>query len=176
MSQTQESPTTARERRHTWHDPGPVLATAAGLDGLEVMQRIADGRLPYPPLAGTLGVSRFEVGPGHVVVGLEPEEFHYNPLGTVHGGVVASLLDTAAGCAVHTTLPAGGGYTTVDLHTRFLAPVRRETGPVHATGTLLHRGSRTATAVARLEDAGGRLLAHATSTCLLRTEAAGAGR
>jgi uncharacterized protein (TIGR00369 family) len=173
MTQTQRTAT--RERRHAWQDPGPVLAEAAGLDGLEVMRRIADGRLPYPPLASTLGVTRFEAGPGRVVVGLEPEEFHYNPLGTVHGGVVAALLDTAAGCAVHTTLPAGAGYTTVDLHTRFLAPVRTATGPVLATGTVLHRGSRTAAAEARLSDAGGRLLAHATAACLLLTPA-GAGR
>ncbi|MGF1663904.1 MAG: PaaI family thioesterase [Kineosporiaceae bacterium] len=175
MSQTQRAETPVRERRHSWQDPRPALAEAAGLDGLEIMRRIADGRLPFPPLAGTLGYSRFEAGPGRVVVGLDPEEFHYNPLGTVHGGVIATLLDTAAGCAVHTTLPAGTGYTTVDLHTRFLAPVRVATGPVLATGTVLHRGSRTATAEARLDDAGGRLLAHATAGCLLLSPA-GTGR
>lgn len=166
MTQTQEDGA-IRERSYTWHDPAPVLAEAMTLDGLEVLRRIADGRFPPPPLAGTLGVARFEADEGRVVVEVEPAEFHYNPLGTVHGGVIASLLDTAAGCAVQSTLPVGTTYTSVDLHTRFLAAVRHDTGLVRAVGTVLHRGSRTATAEARLEDRAGRLLAHATSSCLL---------
>ena len=98
---------------------------------------------------------------------MEPREFHYNPLGTVHGGMLATLLDTAAGCAVHTTLPAGVGYTSMDLSVKYLRPVTVASGTLRCVGTVLQRGRRTALAEARLTDAADRLVAHATSTCLL---------
>ncbi len=98
---------------------------------------------------------------------LTPQEFHYNPLGSVHGGVIATLLDTAAGCAVHTTLPAGVGYTSLDLTTKFLRPVTVGSGRLRCEGTVLSRGRRTALAQAQLIDERGALVAHATSSCLL---------
>jgi uncharacterized protein (TIGR00369 family) len=98
---------------------------------------------------------------------MEPREFHYNPLGTVHGGMLATLLDTATGCAVHTTLPAGVGYTSMDLSVKYLRPVTVESGTLRCVGTVLQRGRRTALAEARLTDGADRLVAHATSTCLL---------
>ncbi len=168
MTQTQLADATpTRTRSYSWQDATAAWRAARGLSGLETLRRMADGELPPPPLAETLSFSAVTVGEGCFAVRLVPAEFHYNPLGTVHGGVLAALLDTAAGCAVQTTLPADTGYTSADLHTRFLAPVRVETGELHCEGSVLHRGTRTATAMARLEDGGGRLLAHATSTCLL---------
>lgn len=104
---------------------------------------------------------------GRVTIHLKPREFHYNPLGTVHGGVLATLLDTATGCAVHSTLPAGVGYTSVDLITKFLRQVTIETGRLRCEGVVLSAGQRTALAEARLTDGQGKLLAHATSTCML---------
>jgi uncharacterized protein (TIGR00369 family) len=125
------------------------------------------GELPFPPLAATRDFKDFIVEPGRVTVTLLPAEHHLNPLGSVHGGVLAALLDTACGCAVHTTLPAGTGYTSLDLSTRFLRAVTPATGLIRCEGEVLTRGSRTATAQARITDESGRLLSHATSTCLV---------
>ncbi len=165
MMQTQ--PVT-RGRSYTWDDPGPGLArlpVTAGADLLRAMER---GELPVPPLAATLDFERIAVvAEGVVELTLVPGEHHLNPLGTVHGGVIAAMLDTVAGCAVHSVLPAGTGYTSLDLHTRFLRPITPATGRVRAEGTVVSRGSRTATAEARLVDERDRLLATATSTCLL---------
>jgi uncharacterized protein (TIGR00369 family) len=107
------------------------------------------------------------VAPGEVVFTLEPAEYHYNPIGSVHGGVYPTLLDSATGCAVHTLLPADVGYTTLDLAVKFLGPMRVDTGTVACTGKVVHLGSRTALAEARIESAAGRLLATATSSCLI---------
>lgn len=107
-----------------------------------------------------------EVGAIHVE--LEPDAArHYNPLGTVHGGVIATLLDTAAGCSVHSTLAAGEAYTSLDLTVKYLRPVTAESGRLRAVGRVVSRGRRTALAEAQLFDAGGRLVAHATSSCML---------
>lgn len=165
MNQTQ---TGERERSYTWDDPAPALARlplTAGADLLRAMER---GELPTPPLAATLDFERITVvQEGTVELTLVPGEHHLNPLGTVHGGVIAAMLDTVAGCAVHSVLPAGTGYTSLDLHTRFLRAITPATGRVRAEGTVVSRGSRTATAEARLVDARDRLLATATSTCLV---------
>ena len=157
-----------RERSYSWPDPAPVRQAAAkGSSGLELLTAMADGRLPFPPIGHTLDFDEFAVGEGWARVGLTPQEFHYNPLGTMHGGVIAALLDTAAACAVQTTLPPFTGYTSVDLTTKFLRPVTLATGHVTCDGVVISRGNRTALAEARLTDAGGRLLAHATTTCML---------
>lgn len=163
-----EAAASARLRIVTWADPAP-MSTAAGMTGLEIMTAIADGRLPSPPIASLVGFERLVVEEGVVTVTLIPAELHYNPLGTVHGGVISTLLDTVAGCAVQTTLPAGTGYTSLDLAVKFLRPVTAGTGRVTAVGTVAHRGGRTALAHASLTDAAGRLLATATSTCLILT-------
>jgi uncharacterized protein (TIGR00369 family) len=101
------------------------------------------------------------------VFAVEPAEYHYNPIGLVHGGLACTLLDSAMGCAVHTTLPAGTGYTTLELKVNLIRPLTRETGRVLCEGTIIHVGGRTATAEARITDAAGALYAHATTTCMI---------
>jgi len=171
MSQTQESTPHAAEhertRTYSWEDPAPTAAALPGLSGAELLGAMAAGELPPPPIMRTLGIEAWSFEVGRAVFTLVPAEHHYNPLGSVHGGVIATLLDSAAGCAVHSVLPAGTGYTSVDLVTKYLRPVTTRTGRVTAEGSVIARGSRTALAEARLTDEQGRLLAHATSTCLL---------
>ncbi|MEU5965991.1 PaaI family thioesterase [Micromonospora parva] len=164
MTQTQEP---ARSRTFTWADPS-VNATQVGRrSGLDMLRAMIAGELAAPPVMHLLDMSRMEADEGRVVVELTPQEFHYNPLGSVHGGVLSTLLDTAAACAVHTTLPAGVGYTSLDLNVKFLRPVTVDSGTLRCEGTVLQRGRRTALAEARITDAAGRLTAHATSTCLI---------
>ena len=167
MRQTQAQRDAPRTRTHHWQDQAPTLAALRRLPGAEVLAAIGAGELPAPPVMSTLGVEAVSFEVGRAVFALVPQEFHYNPLGSVHGGVIATLLDSAAGCAVHSVLPAGTSYTSVDLAIKYLRPVTARTGRVFAEGTVLHRGSRTALAQARLTDGGGRLFAQATSTCLL---------
>lgn len=156
-----------RVRVVSWDDPEATATMARERDGLEFIQAMAVGAVPPPPIARLLGVRLASAVKGRVVFTLEPEEFHYNPIGSVHGGVYAMLLDSAAGCAVQTMLPLGTGYTSLDLSVRFLRPVRITTGTVTCTGTVTHLGRRTALAEAHLEDGAGALLATATSNCLL---------
>jgi uncharacterized protein (TIGR00369 family) len=156
-----------RERTYSWLDPAPFLAALATTPGLALLEAMMRGEIPEPPIARTLGFLEFQAQAGRVTVTLQPSEHHLNPLGTVHGGVLCTLLDTVCGCAVHTTLDAGTGYTSLDLNTRFLRPVTAATGLIRCEGEVIARGARTATAQARLVDARDRLLAHATSTCLL---------
>jgi uncharacterized protein (TIGR00369 family) len=137
-------------------------------DGLAFLEAIRDGELPPPPIAELLGFRIHDLRPGAVTFALDPAEKHYNPLGMVHGGVAATLLDTVMACAVQSQLPAGVGYTTLDLNVRYVRPVTVETGTVLATGKVLHLGRRTATAEAELTAAhSGALLAHSTSTLLV---------
>jgi uncharacterized protein (TIGR00369 family) len=164
MTQTQHP---ARTRTYSWEDPGISAAALADRSGLEILKAIGTGEIPPPPVMQTLGITGVEVGEGRMVFRLQPQEFHYNPLGTMHGGVLATLLDSAAGCAVHTTLPAGVGYTSLDLTTKFLRPVTMRSGLLQCEGTVLSRGSRVALAQAQVLDGQGRLVAHATSSCLI---------
>lgn len=156
-----------RERTHQWSDPRETAASAMHSDGLTFIRAMASGEVPPPPIATLLGMSVAEVEPGRVVFTLEPAEFHFNPIGSVHGGVYATLLDSAAGCAVHTTLPLGARYTSLDLSVKFLRALRADSGTVRAEGTVVHAGSRTALTEARLLDGDGRLCATATSSCLI---------
>ncbi|MER7417482.1 PaaI family thioesterase [Micromonospora peucetia] len=164
MTQTQDP---ARSRTFSWSDPGINAAQVGRRGGLELLRAIIAGELAAPPIMHLVDISRMEADEGRVAVELVPQEFHYNPLGTVHGGVISTLLDTAAACAVHTTLPAGIGYTSLDLNVKFLRPVTVASGTLRCEGTVLQRGRRTALAEAKLLDAKSRLIAHATSTCLL---------
>jgi uncharacterized protein (TIGR00369 family) len=165
MSETQAP---ARTRTFSWANPAGNAALLGRRSGLELLRAMRDGELPPPPVMHLLDMDpRMEVDEGRITVYLTPQEFHYNPLGTVHGGVLATLLDTATGCAVHSTLPAGVGYSSLDLSTKFLRPVTVRSGRLRCEGTVLSRGRRTALAEARLSDGDGRLAAHATSTCLL---------
>jgi uncharacterized protein (TIGR00369 family) len=156
-----------RARSFEWADPALIVSGAEGLSGLEAMQAIVDGTLPAPPIASAFGFSVTEVGPGRAVFAIEPAEWMYNPLGSVHGGVAATLLDSCMGCAVHTTLDAGVGYTTTDLQVRYLRGMRAGGGRVLAEGRVVHAGRRTATAEGRLylEDDPEVLFAHGTTGC-----------
>ncbi len=164
MTQLQD-PT--RTRTFSWSDPGLTAASLGRRSGLETLQAMIDGELPPPPVMSLLGMEQLEVADGRVSVLLQPQEFHYNPLGSMHGGMMATMLDTATGCAVHSTLPAGVGYTSLDLSTRFIRPVTVASGMLRCEGTVISRGRRTAVAQAELTDARGALVAHATSSCLL---------
>ena len=157
-----------RERTIAWHDPVAAAALGEGLSGLEYMQSIAAGEIPPPPIAVLLGFELVEVEEGRAVFAVTPQEFHYNPIGVVHGGLAATLLDSAMGCAVHSTLAAGTGYTTLEVKVNFARAITGATGRVVCEGTLIHRGRTVATAEGRVtaEDTG-KLLAHGTTTCLL---------
>jgi uncharacterized protein (TIGR00369 family) len=163
MTQTQA----VRSRTFSWNDPMASAAQLGARSGLDLLQAMVDGEIPPPPVMQMIGMDGFAAERGRVTIRLTPHEFHYNPLGSVHGGVLATVLDTATGCAVHSTLPAGMGYTTVDLTSKFLRQVTVDTGQLRCEGIVLSAGRRTALAEARLTDERGKLIAHATSTCLL---------
>lgn len=154
-----------RERTFAWEDPAVALRAGAGLSGLEYLEGIAAGTIPPPPVAAMLDFAIVEIAPGRVAFSMTPQEWMYNPLGSVHGGVVATLLDTCMGCAVHSLLAAGAGYTTTDLQVRYVRSLTASTGPVIAEGSVVHLGRRLATAEGRLRPAHGddRLLAHAST-------------
>lgn len=139
----------------------------ASMSGLDFLQRIGDGRFPSPPIAALLGIHPVEVECGRAVFSANPDARLYNPIGSVHGGFAATLLDTCMACAVHSKLKAGQGYTTVELKVSFVRAISAETGEVRAEGKIINFGRQIATAEGRLTDARGRLLAHATTTCLV---------
>jgi uncharacterized protein (TIGR00369 family) len=153
----------ASETRFGLAEPGDVAA----LSGLELLQAMIDGRLPAPAMAGTLGFRLVEVGEGKAVFEGEPWPGLLNPLGIVHGGWALTLIDSATGCAVHTTLPAGIGYTTVETKVNFSRPIAPEGGIARCEGSVVTRGRRIATAEARLLDADGKILAHGSSTLMI---------
>ncbi|WP_432586841.1 PaaI family thioesterase [Streptomyces sp. HD1123-B1] len=156
---------TARTRTHTWEPPAPDPEDIHR-SGLEVLQRILDGLRPAPPIGSTLGFRLVEAAEGRAVFEGEPGEHLLNPMGSVHGGFLATLLDSALGCAVLSTLPAGRLYTTAQLGVHLVRPVFADTPPLRCEGTVLHTGRTTATAEARVIGAtDGKLYAHATTTC-----------
>ena len=139
----------------------------AGLTGLQIMQAMLAGELPYPHIADTLDFGLVEVAFGKAVFQGTPQLKHYNPLGSVHGGWYATLLDSALGCAVHTTMPVGLAYTTAELGVNIVRAASAKSGPLRAIGQVLHSGRQLATAEARIVGADGKLYAHATTTCLV---------
>jgi uncharacterized protein (TIGR00369 family) len=150
-----------------WTDPGALAAAGRSMSGLDFLRAIRDGKLPPPPIAVLLGFRLMEVEPGHVVFECTPGEQHYNPIGVVHGGLAMTLLDSAMGCCVQTRVPAGSGYTTLEAKTNLVRAITDKTGRLRATGKVVHIGSRIATAEGRLEDASGKLYAHASTTCIV---------
>jgi uncharacterized protein (TIGR00369 family) len=156
-----------RTRTYRWVDPEQLARATRTTDGLVFSRQLAAGTLGPMPMAATLGYTFTEAEYGRVVFVGVPREIVCNPIGFVHGGFAAAMLDSAAGFAVHTTLPAGTGYTTLDLSVHHLRPITADLGPIRAVGTLLSRGRRTALAHAELRDPADRLLAHATSSCML---------
>jgi uncharacterized protein (TIGR00369 family) len=167
-----------RSRTIRWEDPATMPSRGADLSGLEVLRRIADGTFAPSPMTQLMGFTILEVSPGRVVFAATPAEYHYNPSGVVHGGFAATLLDSAMGCAVYSTAGAGLHCPTLELKVNLVRAITLATGTVRAVGTVLHRGRTTALAEGRIEDRDGRLLAHATTTCLFvpaRASQPGAG-
>jgi len=150
-----------------WTDPGALAAAGRSMSGLDFLRAIRDGKLPPPPIAMLLGFRLTEVEPGHAVFECTPGEQHYNPIGVVHGGLAMTLLDSAMGCCVQTRVPAGSGYTTLEAKTNLVRAITDKTGRLRAIGKVVHIGSRIATAEGRLEDARGKLYAHASTTCIV---------
>ena len=157
----------ARTRTITWEDPAPVARAGRTMSGLDLLQAVGRGELPIPPMLRTLGIEPLEVQPGRAVFAALPGEEHYNPLGVVHAGLAATLCDTAMGCAVHSLLPVGAGYTTLELKINLVRPLTSGTGPVRCEGEVIHLGSRIGTAEARVVGGDGKLYAHATTTCMI---------
>ena len=156
-----------RSRAYTWQDPTDTANAARQKNGLDFFGDMIGGKLPQPPIARTLDFQLTEVSEGTAVFEIDCSEFHYNPLGTVHGGVIATLLDSAMSCAVHTLLPAGSGYTTVEMKVNFVRPILADTGPLRCVGSVVHGGRRIATAEGKLIDDAGKLYAHGTTTCFI---------
>ena len=156
-----------RTRTITWQDPAEAAVLSQGLTGLEILHRISSGLIPAPPAAELVGFAPTYVMPGRIVFAYEPREEHYNTLGAVHGGILTTVLDTVMGCAVHSKLDAGIAPVTIELKTSFVDPVTLASGILRAEGTVVHPGSRVATAEAKLEGEDGTLYAHASSTWLI---------
>jgi uncharacterized protein (TIGR00369 family) len=156
-----------RERTVTWTDPAQSRFRGRSMTGYERLVAIQRGELAPPPAAALLGMQLDRVEPGRAVFSLLADEIHENPMGTMHGGIVAALVDTAMGCALSSRLDAEDGFTTLELKTNYVRAITQATGLIYADGTVVHAGGRVATTEARVHDAAGTLYAHATSTCLI---------
>lgn len=157
----------ARTRTFSWQDPMIGAAAAPTMSGLDYLNAIVRGELPPPPIAMMMNMTIETVEEGRVVFAVEPAEYHYNPIGMVHGGLACTIFDSAMGCAIHTMLPAGTGYSTLEIKVNFLRPLSLKTGRVYCEGKTIHVGRTTALAEARLLDAAGKLYGHATTTCMI---------
>ena len=151
----------------SWEDPAALAAKRQGMLGIDFLRAIRDGELPPAPIQNLMSFHLAEVDEGRVVFVAEPGEQHFNPIGVVHGGLAATLLDSATGAAVHTTLAEGEGYTTLETKFNLVRPMMARMGEVRAEGSVVHRGGRVATAEGRVTRADGKLLAHGTSTCMI---------
>jgi uncharacterized protein (TIGR00369 family) len=156
-----------RTRTFSWEDPRALAEAGRELSGLEYLQKIASGELPRPPISVLMNFALTELSEGRAVFTAEPAEYHYNPIGVVHGGLAATLLDSAMGCAIHSTLPAGVGYTTLEIKVNYIRPMTVGMEGVRCEAQVIHVGGRTATAEGRVLDARGKLYAHATTTCMI---------
>lgn len=151
----------------TWHDPRPSASAALQLSGLDFLTQMTEGQIPPPPISQLLGFELVEVHEGDATFEIKPDDSHYNPIGVVHGGLALTLLDSAAGCAVHSTLPAGLAYTSLETKVNFLRGITSATGTLRAHGWVTKPGKRAAFAEADLRDADGTVYATASSTCLV---------
>jgi uncharacterized protein (TIGR00369 family) len=157
----------ANTRTYTFGDPSNMAAVFRVTDGLEFAHQLASAQNGHTPMFATLGYALDVVERGRVVYVGQPGEHVYNPIGMVHGGYAAAMIDSAAGTAIQTLLPAGTGYTTMDLSLHNLRPISSETGPIRAVGEVINIGRRTALAQVEVLDGNGRLLSHGTSSCML---------
>lgn len=158
-----------RTRIVTWQDPLITANAARSMNGLDFMQAMIRGEVPPPPFGLLLGMQLIEVAHGRAVFTITPGEHLYNPIGVVHGGIAMTILDSATGVAVHTTLEQGVAYTTVDGHTNLIRPITKDTGLLRAEAHVMHVGRRIATAQGKLTDEAGKLYAHCVSTCAIFT-------
>ncbi len=151
----------------SWQDPLTMAQAARGMAGIDFLRGVRDGTIQPAPIQELIGMKLVEVEPGRAVWQFTPGEQHYNPIGTMHAGVTATLLDSAMACAVHSTIPLGKGYTTLEFKINLVGAVTTKSGVLRAVGKVVHGGKSTSTAEARLEDAAGKLYAHATTTCII---------
>ena len=158
---------TERTRTIIWENPIEGVKKGRSMSGLEYLRAMKNGEIPSAPIAVLMNMSVTEIEEGRIVFAVEPAEYHYNPIGTVHGGLAATLLDSALGCAIHTMLPAGVGYTTLEIKVNYIRSMTRDTGMVYSEGKVIYIGGRIATAEGRITDASGKLYAHATTTCII---------
>jgi uncharacterized protein (TIGR00369 family) len=158
---------TEREKTVRWREPAEALAVLPELDGIEFLKRMAAGDLPAAPIAGHFAMELTEVDHGSVTFTCRPDESHYNPIGMVHGGLVCTLLDSALGCATQTTLPAGTGYTSIEIKVSYLRPVSAASGPLTCVGRVTKPGKRVTFAEGEVLDNAGRTVATATGTLLV---------
>ena len=151
----------------SWSDPLQVAQAARSLSGIDFLRGMRDGTIRPAPIQELIGMKLVEVDPGRAVWEVVPGEQHYNLIGTVHAGIAATLLDSAMACAVHSSIPLGKGYTTLEFKINLVRAVTIKSGLLRAIGKVVHGGKSTATAEGRLEDASGALYAHATTTCII---------
>lgn len=156
---------TQRSHTFTWEDPQPHVAAGRRMSGLEYMQQIFRSEMPLPPIAVLMNMRGAEVEEGRLVFEAEPGEMHLNPIGLVHGGFAATILDSAMGCVVHTLLPQGMMYSTIQINIHYVRPVMPGQGVLRCEARALHQGRQMATASAELRDMAGKLYAHGTSAC-----------
>ena len=161
------SPETTRRREVVFQDPLPTAADGAGMAGLDYLRAISAGELPPPPMGVLMKLQPIEVEEGRAVFEGVPGEEHYNPMGMVHGGYATTLLDSAMGCAVHTTLAPGVGYSTATIEAKLVRPISADSGRLRCEANVVHRGRRQATVEGRITREDGKLVAHGTSTCLI---------
>lgn len=156
-----------RERTFQWDNPLEGAKQALTMSGLDYLQAMGEGKIPFPPLLHTLDFRPTHLEKGKVIFSFQPQEFHYNPIGSVHGGVISAILDSAMGCTLHSVLEAGSGYTTLELKVNFLKAVTNKIEELHAVGKIIHAGGRTALVEAQLIDKDNTVYAHGVSTCLI---------
>ncbi len=156
-----------RTRSFTWEDPKIGAEKARKMNGLDYLNAMDSGEIPPPPIIKTMDFTLDKIEKGQISFGFTPEEFHYNPIGTVHGGVIATILDSAMGCTIHSVLEEGIGYTTLELKINYLKTVTINSGKLTAVGKIIHVGKSTALVEAQLVDENGNVYAHAVSTCMI---------
>jgi uncharacterized protein (TIGR00369 family) len=156
-----------RSRTIQWQDPMEGAGKAMQMSGLEYLQAMGAGEIPMPPILHTLDMKVVSAEKGQVIFSFVPQEFHYNPIGTVHGGVISAILDSAMGCTLQSILPAGSSYTTLELKVNFLKAITVKSGELKAVGKIINSGSRTALVEAQLVDADNKLYAYSVSTCMI---------
>jgi uncharacterized protein (TIGR00369 family) len=156
-----------RTRTITWHDPAETARNIQTMSGLDYFQAMLAGSAPNAPIGNLMDFFLTEASSGSVVFTVTPAEFHYNPIGVVHGGLAATLLDSAMSCAVQTMLSVGVGYTTMEIKVNYVRPITVQSGRLRAIGQVIHMGRRMATAEGKLIDDNDKLYAHGTTTCMI---------